>query len=205
MHLAPGQNGVPSATTAGAKSTDPLDVYETDFSPVNQRNIFRQAYQDRLDLSLRKTFRAGQKLGIEYAFNVFNVFNHASFDVPQNSVAIRNHHGCDNSTNTSAYNCENSYLYGQIVTSQTDQAATVTSGPPGGGTAGENLEQTPYTGGTSGKGTVLQPYIPVGVNGCTTAASVTSAGCVNSARTFGSVTDMIGGNRAITMGLHITY
>jgi len=205
VHLVPGQNGVPSATTAGARPTDPLDVYETDFSPVNQRNIFRQAYQDRLDLSLRKTFRAGRKVGIEYAFNMFNVFNHASFDVPQNSVGIRNHHACDTATNTSAYNCENSYLYGQIVTSQADQATTITSGPPGGGTAGENLEQTPYTGGTSGKSTVLQPYIPVGINGCTTSAEVTSAGCVNSARTFGSVTDMIGGNRAITMGLHITY
>ena len=205
VHLAPGQNGVPSGTSPGAKSTDPLDVYETDFSPVNQRNIFRQAYQDRLDLSLRKTFKAGRKIGIEYAFNVFNVFNHASFDVPQNSVGIRNHHACDTATNTSAYNCENSYLYGQIVTSQADQGATITSGPPGGGTAGENLEQTPYTGGSSGKATVLQPYIPVGVNGCTTSAEVTAAGCVNSARTFGSVTDMIGGNRAMTMGLHITY
>ena len=57
-YLAPGQKGVPTA--AQGNPGDPLDTYETDFSPGDQRNIFRQALQKRIDISFRKNFNLGK-------------------------------------------------------------------------------------------------------------------------------------------------
>lgn len=67
-YLAPGQKGIPVST-----GTDPQDIYETDFAPSDQRNLFRQAGQRRLDLSFRKAFQFTERVGLNYAFNVFNV------------------------------------------------------------------------------------------------------------------------------------
>ena len=44
-YVAPGTNGVPTA--AQGNEGDPTDIYETNFAPENQRNIFRQAMQKR--------------------------------------------------------------------------------------------------------------------------------------------------------------
>jgi hypothetical protein len=41
-YLQPGQKGIPVST-----GNDPQDIYETDFAPSDQRNIFRQAFQKR--------------------------------------------------------------------------------------------------------------------------------------------------------------
>jgi hypothetical protein len=171
-YLAPGQKGIPVST-----GTDPQDIYETDFAPSNQRNIFRQAMQKRLDLSIRKSFKVRNNISVLYNFDVFNVFNETSLDVPQDQTQIRQADACSTVENMNKYgNCYADYVnYGQIATSNspTDQAS-----------AKSNLDQLPTYSG-SGKTTVI---------------SRSSNGA-----NFGSVTGTIGGNRAVVMGLHITY
>jgi len=81
-YIAPGQKGIPACTTS-----EPCDYYETDFAK-GQRNIFRQAVQKRLDLSLRKTFVFHTRYDLQYEFNVYNVTNTPSFDVPDNNAVI---------------------------------------------------------------------------------------------------------------------
>jgi hypothetical protein len=81
-YINPGEKGIPACTGA-----EPCDYYETDFS-TGQRNIFRQAMQKRVDLSLRKTFTATEHVKLQYEFNVFNVTNTSSFDVPMNQADI---------------------------------------------------------------------------------------------------------------------
>jgi hypothetical protein len=191
-YLQPGQDGVPVST-----GDDPQDIYETDFAPTNQRNIFRQAPQKRLDLSVRKTFRPSERFGVEYQFNVFNVTNTTSLDVPQDQGQIRQNSACSSSATSEGNNCEpGKYYYvnyGQIVTSPSpvDQAS-----------AKANLDQIPYTEG-SGKGTTIPTLIPVGTRTCVSVYAV-PGGCPNNAANFGSVTGTIGGARALTMGLHNT-
>jgi len=204
QYLAPGQKGVPDASSPGALPTDPLDVYETDFAAHNQRNIFRQAAQKRVDISFRKEFRAGSKVNIQYAFNIFNLTNTTSLDVPQNQTQLRQQGACDNAIASSNYDCTHNYLYGQVATSQADQAMGTSTGAPHGGTAGVNYDQIPYV--TQSNNLVTVPTtLPVGVNGCIASKTVSPAGCVNNGANFGSVTGTIGGNRAVTMSLHILF
>jgi hypothetical protein len=194
-----------------------VDVYETDFSPVNQRNIFRQASQKRLDISLRKEIRITDRYHLRYGFNVFNLTNTTSMDIAQNGVQIGQHGSCGNAltisktttggqgTSGDVGDCAAGYeKYGMIITNQSDQAGP-TVGPAGGGTAGSNLYQKPFTNGTAGKATVVPTTLPLGVNGCSTATAVSSAGCANNGATFGSVTGTIGSSRVITMDLHLTF
>ena len=61
------------------------DPYETGFTS-GQRNIFRQSYQRRLDASLVKVMPVTEKLGLKYTFDVFNLTNTSSFDIPQDNV-----------------------------------------------------------------------------------------------------------------------
>jgi hypothetical protein len=80
--IAPGQDGIPPCTGA-----EPCDIFETNFAK-GQRNLFRQSPQDRVDLSVRKNFHIREKVGMEYQFNVFNLTNHPSFDIPQDQTQI---------------------------------------------------------------------------------------------------------------------
>jgi hypothetical protein len=204
-YLTPGQDGVPTAAQGG--QTDPLDVYETDYAPGNQRNIFRQGAQRRLDISIRKDFRVSDRFHLQYAFNIYNVTNTTSMDVPQNGTQLGQNGACANGFATT-YDCEEGYeKYGTVITDQADQGGTVGFGPPGGGTAGSNLYQKPFTNGTSGKNTLVPTSLPVGTNGCSTATAVTTnpATCPNNGANFGSVTDTIGSQRLMTMDLHITF
>ncbi len=84
--VAPGTNGVPACgvSTAGAPV---CDVFETTFS-TGQRNIFRQAFQKRADLSLVKNTRISDRVTVKYTFDVYNLTNSSSFDIPGNSVGI---------------------------------------------------------------------------------------------------------------------
>ena len=73
------------------------------------------------------------------------------------------------------------------------------------------LDQIPYTNGT-GKGLTVPLLIPASNapnSLCTASGTVTgpnnTTGCPNNASTFGSVLGTIGGNRAITFGVHFTY
>ena len=62
------------------------DPYETGFT-TGQRNIFRQAFQKRADASLVKMTEFGSRFTLKYTFDVYNLTNSASFDVPGNEVA----------------------------------------------------------------------------------------------------------------------
>ena len=182
-YVAPGTNGVPTAAMGG--EGDPVDIYETDFAPNNQRNIFRQAMQKRLDISFRKSFHPTQRIAVLYEFNIFNVTNTTSLDVPQNQTQIRQNFGCSATAltdpGTEYNNCALGYLqYGEIAASPAtaDQQSALT-----------NLDQLPYHTGT----------------GKSIAIPTTIGGAPNNGANFGSVTGTIGGNRAITMALHVTF
>jgi hypothetical protein len=62
------------------------DPYETGFA-TGQRNIFRQAAQKRADASLVKMLPISDRFNLKYTFDVYNVTNTSSFDVPGNEVA----------------------------------------------------------------------------------------------------------------------
>jgi hypothetical protein len=194
-YIAPGQQGVPVST-----GSDPQDIYETAFN-TGQRNLFRQAAQKQLNLSLRKVFHATERLSVQYEFNVFNVTNTTSLDVPMNQAQIRQSSACSASATAAGNNCSpGTYYYvnyGQIVTSgnPADQQSALA-----------NLDELPYSNG-AGKGLTIPTLIPVNATGsCVTGGSnVTPQGCPNNAANFGSVTNTIGSNRVVTMGLHVTF
>jgi hypothetical protein len=191
-YLSPGEKGIPVST-----GSDPQDIYETDFAPTDQRNIFRQAFQKRADISFRKTFQITERLGVQYAFNIFNLFNTTSLDVPQNQTQIAQSDGCSTAEEAVPYdNCALGYLnYGEIATSNlpSDQAS-----------AQANIYRLPIVNGT-GKGITVPTTLTNGQGTCTTYGYASSAGCPNNGATFGSVTGVIGGARAVTMNLHVTF
>jgi hypothetical protein len=210
QYLAPGQNGVPAA--AQGAETDPVDVYETNYGPGDQRNIFRQATQKRLDISIRKEFHVTGRVHLRYAFNIYNVTNTTSMDIPQDSGSIGQHGACASDPSqyiSGSYDCQEGYeLYGQVITSQADQSGGSTSGPPGGGTAGANLYRLPFTNGTSGKSTSVPLNIPLNApgTGCSAATQIPGTSvCANNNANFGSVTGVIGSQRIMTMDLHVTF
>lgn len=76
--VAPGTNGVPPC--------DPgCDIYESVFSNAG-RNLFRGPFQTRFDVSLGKDFSLTERFKLRFNFDAFNVFNHPSFDAPNNDV-----------------------------------------------------------------------------------------------------------------------
>ncbi|MGB6975235.1 MAG: carboxypeptidase regulatory-like domain-containing protein [Terracidiphilus sp.] len=203
QYVAPGTDGVPMST-----GSDPSDIYETSFN-VGQRNIFRQAMQKRLDLSLRKDFKVTERVKIQYELNIFNLTNTSSADIPQNQAQIRQNNGCSTTAIDAGggyNNCEayRSFLgYGQVVTSNDsgDQQSALA-----------NYDQVPFANGT-GKQTRLPLTLDSGnapgtqpQGYCTAALTIAGTDkCPNNAANFGSVTGTIGGNRAVTMGLHVTF
>jgi len=62
------------------------DPYETTFT-TGQRNIFRQAFQKRADASLVKQTQFTDRYSLKYTFDVYNLTNTSSFDVPGNEVS----------------------------------------------------------------------------------------------------------------------
>lgn len=88
-----GQDGVPpcDTTTSGGNAGPgggPLcDVYETTFVP-GQRNIFRQSFQKRADVTLQKEIPITERYNLRYQFEVFNITNTPSFDVPTNDIQL---------------------------------------------------------------------------------------------------------------------
>lgn len=63
------------------------DPYETNFIDHGQRNIFRQAWQRRADISLSKTTQITERSSLKFTFDVFNLTNTASFDIPIDDVS----------------------------------------------------------------------------------------------------------------------
>ena len=82
----PGQNGVPACGTSTA-GYPVCDVFETSFGPGGQRNIFRQGFQKRADISVVKAFRITERVAAQYRLDMFNISNTPSFDVPNNSIS----------------------------------------------------------------------------------------------------------------------
>jgi Carboxypeptidase regulatory-like domain len=208
-YVTPGTSGVPTAAQGNAG--DPVDIYETNFAPTNQRNIFRQSMQKRLDLSFRKNIHVTSRYALEYQFNIFNVTNTTSLDIPQNQTQIRQSSACSTSATlaSSENNCpQNSDFlqFGQIVTSPltADQQSAL-----------NNLDEKPYFTG-SGKTIQIPTEIPVGAAnaqgvvpcafGTIKAPGTTGvSACPNNGDNFGSVQNTIGGGRAITMELHLVF
>ena len=82
--FAPGTNGVPPCDPV----TGACDNFETGFATVNQRNIFRGPFQNRFDFSVFKEFKLTEQFTLRYDAQVFNIFNHPSFDIPDNNVSF---------------------------------------------------------------------------------------------------------------------
>jgi len=184
-YLSPGQKGIPVST-----GSDPSDIYETDFPVGDQRNIFRQAFQKRADISFRKNFQITDRFSLLYAFNIFNLSNTTSLDVPVDETKIAQSDACSAAAKAAAGNNCSFLNYGQIATSNStvDQQSALA-----------NEYVLPVVNGT-GSGTTVPTTLTKGQGTCTSAS-----GCANNGATFGSVTGVIGGARAITMNLHLTF
>jgi hypothetical protein len=63
------------------------DPYETNFIASGERNIFRQTWQRRADISIAKVTQLTEKVSLKYTFDVFNLTNTASFDIPIDDVS----------------------------------------------------------------------------------------------------------------------
>jgi hypothetical protein len=75
------------ATVDGVAGAIPSnDPYETNFIQSGQRNIFRQSWQKRTDLSIVKMTKITERVSLRYSFDVFNLFNTPSFDIPIDDI-----------------------------------------------------------------------------------------------------------------------
>jgi hypothetical protein len=63
------------------------DPYETNFIDHGQRNIFRQTWQRRADISIAKATQITERFALNYRMDIFNVTNTASFDIPIDDVS----------------------------------------------------------------------------------------------------------------------
>lgn len=81
--FAPGTNGVPPCDSSSGTSV--CDTFENGYT-TGQRNIFRGPFQNRSDLGAFKNFRITERFQLRYDVNAFNIFNHPSFDIPNNDV-----------------------------------------------------------------------------------------------------------------------
>lgn len=85
----PGAHGAPPCDPSGGPNNGPLcDTYETQFSVPGLRNIFRQAFQKRADVSMQKITKFYDRYQFLYSFDVFNLTNTTSFDIPNNNTSI---------------------------------------------------------------------------------------------------------------------
>ena len=75
---------LPAGGLGGAIPTS--DPYETGFT-TGQRNIFRQAFQKRADASLVKVLPLHEGYTLKYTFDVYNLTNTTSFDIPGAEVS----------------------------------------------------------------------------------------------------------------------
>ena len=88
--LAANANGpVPPCETINTVDgpTQFCDTVETGFGTTG-RNIFRGPFQARFDFSVAKDFKLNERFHLRYDAQFFNIFNHPSFDVPNNNVTL---------------------------------------------------------------------------------------------------------------------
>jgi hypothetical protein len=62
-------------------------THETNFISHGLRIIFRQSWQRRADISLAKTTQITERSSLRYSFDVFNLTNTASFDIPIDDIS----------------------------------------------------------------------------------------------------------------------
>jgi hypothetical protein len=62
------------------------DPYETNFIDHGERNIFRQSWQRRADISIAKNTQITERYSLKYTLDIFNLTNTASFDIPIDDV-----------------------------------------------------------------------------------------------------------------------
>jgi hypothetical protein len=78
---------IPLLAAGGLNGAIPTsDPYETSFTS-GQRNIFRQSFQKRADASLVKSAKISERYNLKFTFDVYNLTNTSSFDVPGNDVS----------------------------------------------------------------------------------------------------------------------
>ena len=75
---------LPAGGLGGAIPTS--DPFETTFTN-GQRNIFRQSFQKRADASLVKVTPFKERYSLKYTFDVYNLTNTTSFDIPGAEVS----------------------------------------------------------------------------------------------------------------------
>jgi len=63
------------------------DTFETNFVQRGLRNVFRQPWQKRADISIVKDTKLTERFSMKYSFDVFNVTNTTSFDIPVDNVS----------------------------------------------------------------------------------------------------------------------
>jgi hypothetical protein len=61
------------------------DTFDTTYAS-GQRNIFRQPWQRRTDLSVIKMTQLAERVGMRFTFEVFNLTNTPSFNIPINKI-----------------------------------------------------------------------------------------------------------------------
>jgi len=84
--IAPGQMGVPACgPTTTSATANFCDTVETAFGNSG-RNLFRGPFQSRFDFSLIKDTKLSERFTLKYTAQFFNIFNHPSFDTPNNNV-----------------------------------------------------------------------------------------------------------------------
>jgi Carboxypeptidase regulatory-like domain len=77
---------VPSLSPGALNGAIPAnDPYETTFTS-GQRNIFRQGWQKRTDLSIVKLTKFSERISVRYSLDIFDLTNTASLDVPMNFI-----------------------------------------------------------------------------------------------------------------------
>lgn len=86
---APGTNGVPPCgpTTDEASATAACDFSETGYTGA-ARNSFRGPFQSRFDFDVLKNFRLTERVALRFDAQFFNLFNHPSFDAPNNNISL---------------------------------------------------------------------------------------------------------------------
>jgi|HubBroStandDraft_6_1064221.scaffolds.fasta_scaffold00047_40 hypothetical protein len=62
------------------------DTFETNFTS-GERNIFRQPWQKAVNMSFVKVTRLTERVSMKYSFDVFNLTNTTSFDIPIDDVS----------------------------------------------------------------------------------------------------------------------
>lgn len=78
-------SAVPPCATVGGNQL--CDNFEMGFGNIG-RDIFRGPFQTRFDFSVFKNFKINERFSLKYDAQFFNIFNHPSFDTPNNNVSF---------------------------------------------------------------------------------------------------------------------